>query len=480
MLRKKNVSLTKTCGGIFRKKGNNMMLQVINPYNQKIFTELPFTEEVQIEEKIFAAREAFEKWRLVPLQDRIRYIKEGLGYVKNSRDEIAREITGQMGKPLNESMNEIGGVFERAEYMLSIAEESLSPDILPEKPGFYRRIEHEPLGVVLDIAAWNYPLLIAVNVVVPALLAGNTILLKHSTKTPLCGIHFEKAFNHSLPGLVNNLIISHEQTLALVRDPRVDHVVFTGSVNGGRQVYQAVSSRFIDVGLELGGKDPSYIAEDADLDFTVPNVVEGACYNAGQSCCAIERVYVHRKHYELFLEQAKVFMESYRLGDPLDNRTTLGPLVSRVALDHLDHQVADAMQRGAQLVLGGKRQDNTKGNFFLPTLIANVPNDADVMQEESFGPILPTSVVNSDQEALRLMNESRYGLTASVWTEDQKRAEWFARELKAGTIFQNRADYLDPGLPWTGVRESGKGSSLSKYGYLHLTRPKSIHFRIQT
>jgi acyl-CoA reductase-like NAD-dependent aldehyde dehydrogenase len=331
----------------------------------------------------------------------------------------------------------------------------------------------------LDIAAWNYPLLTAVNAVAPALLAGNAVLLKHSTKTPLCGAHFEKAFNHSLQGLVSNLILSHEQTLAMIQDPRVDHVVFTGSVNGGRQVYQAVSSRFIDVGLELGGKDPAYVAEDADLAFTVPNVVDGACYNAGQSCCAIERVYVHQKHYELFLEQARTIMESYRLGDPMDNSTTLGPVVSRLALERLDHQIADAKQRGAQIILGGKRLDNTKGNFFLPTIITNVPNDADVMQEESFGPILPVRMVNDDHEALQMMNDSRFGLTASVWTEDQNRAEWFARELKVGTVFQNRADYLDPALPWTGVRESGKGSGLSKYGFLHLTRRKSIHFRIQ-
>ena len=456
------------------------MMQVINPYNQEIFAERTYEDARQVNDKIQMAREAQRIWHRTSLDERIAYVEAGLDYFQQHKAAIAREISGQMGKPLYEAHNEFNGFFERAEYMLGIARKTLAPENLPPKAGFVRRIEHEPLGVVLDIAAWNYPLLIAVNVVIPALLAGNTVLLKHSARTPLCGEHFEKAFGHQREGLVCNLVLTHEQTASLIREHKVDHAVFTGSVRGGRQAYEAVAHGLIDVGLELGGKDPAYIAADADLDFTVPNIVEGACYNAGQSCCAVERVYVHQSVYKRFVEQARQVMSQYVMGDPLDAQTTLGPLADRGALAFLERQVADARQREARVVMGGERLADTRGNFFPPTLLTDVPNEADVMQEESFGPLLPVQAVASDHEALERMNATRFGLTASVWTGDRERAEWFARELVAGTIYQNRCDYLDPALPWTGVGESGMGSSLSQYGFYHLTRRKSIHFRTQT
>jgi acyl-CoA reductase-like NAD-dependent aldehyde dehydrogenase len=388
-------------------------------------------------------------------------------------------VTRQMGKPIREARREVQTFFERAEHMLSIAARTLAPEVLPEKEGLHRRIEHAPLGVVLDVAAWNYPLLIPANVVVPALLAGNTVLLKHSARTPLCGDHFARAFaDPELPGVMASLEIDHEQTAALIADPRaVDYVAFTGSVAGGQAVYRRAATRVLDVGLELGGKDPAYVASDADLEKTVENVVDGACYNAGQSCCAVERVYVHRRLYDEFVDRARKVLTAYRLGDPLDESTTMGPLASRPALDTLERQVDDAVRRGARLVLGGQRVPDTRGNFFPPTLLADVPNEAEVMQEESFGPLLPVRAVADDEEALRLMNDTRYGLTASVWTRDRGRADHFAGELRAGTIYQNRCDYLDPALPWTGVGDSGKGSTLSPYGFYHLTRRRSIHFR---
>jgi acyl-CoA reductase-like NAD-dependent aldehyde dehydrogenase len=362
--------------------------------------------------------------------------------------------------------------------MLSIAEASLAPEVLPYEPAFHLRIEHEPLGVVLDIAAWNYPLLIAVNVVVPALLAGNAVLLKHSAKTPLAGVHFERAFaSLPVPHLVTNLVLTHEETERLIQDERVDHVAFTGSVAGGRAVHRTAAQRFIDVGLELGGKDPAYVAEDADPDFAVANVVDGACYNAGQSCCAVERVYVHEKLAGWFLERAKKLVDEYVLGDPLDEKTTMGPLASAAALDVLEKQVADARKRGARVLAGGRRLEGARGPFFQPTLLADCPNESAVMQEESFGPLVPVLVVKDDDEALRHMNDSRYGLTASVWTRDRARAERFVRELEAGTVYQNRCDYLEPSLPWTGVKDSGKGSTLSRYGFYQLTRRKSVHLR---
>ena len=456
-----------------------MTLSVINPFDQRVYRELPFDTAASLEKKILAAKTAAGKWRMVPLAERVAAVRSGLDYFRIHRDAIAADITAQMGKPITESRNEIKGLFERAEHMLAIAEESLAPEILPPKDTLYRRIEREPLGVVLNIAAWNYPLLIAVNVVVPALVAGNSVLLKHSARTPLCGEHFQEAFGYA-PGLVTNLVLSHYQTFSLVRDPRIDHLAFTGSVEGGRRVHQAAAGRFIGVGLELGGKDPAYVAKDADLTFTVPNVVDGALYNAGQSCCGVERVYVHRSIYDAFLEKAVDALARYQPGDPMDPGTTLGPLANRSAMDVLDYQVEDALQKGARLLAGGGALDESPGNFYRPTILADVARDADIMREESFGPLLPVRAVDNDAQALAEMNASRYGLTASVWTESRERAEWFAARLEAGTIYQNRCDYLDPGLPWTGVKDSGRGSSLSRYGYYALTRPKSIHFRTVT
>ncbi|MFI5304596.1 MAG: aldehyde dehydrogenase family protein [Nitrospiria bacterium] len=453
-------------------------LKVINPYDQGVVIELPWEADASLKDKIGRAYRAWEKWRLVPLEERIRQVNIGLEKFRVQSDQIAREITLQMGKPLEQAKREVITFFERAHYMISIAKESLSPSILPAKEGFLRRIEHVPLGVVFNIAAWNYPLLIPVNVVVPALLAGNAVLLKHSARTPLCGQHFEAAFGGlDIPNLVTNLVLTHEQTMRVIDDQRIQYVAFTGSVPGGEQIYRHSAKRLIDVGLELGGKDPAYVAEDADIDFTVENVVDGACYNAGQSCCAVERVYVHHKRYEEFLSKAKKSLEAYQLGDPLESKTTMGPLVSRSALSLLEQQVIDGVKRGGKLLLGGNRLKGTEGNFFLPTLIANLPNNAEIMQEESFGPILPVMSVPGDKEAIFNMADTRFGLTASVWTKDQERAERFARELEAGTIYQNRCDYLDPALPWTGMRESGIGSTLSRYGFLHLTKRKSIHFR---
>jgi acyl-CoA reductase-like NAD-dependent aldehyde dehydrogenase len=455
-----------------------MDLKVTNPYNQETVCTLPFADERQIAQAIDRAENAFRQWRCVPLAERVAIVREGVKRFQHRGEEVARDVSLQMGKPILESRGEFKGMIERAEYMMSIAETSLAPDILPPKPGFRRRIEHVPLGVVFNVTAWNYPLFITINVVVPALLAGDTVLLKHSAKTPLCGKHFAEAFGGlGIPDLVVNLVIDHEQTGRVIADPRVAHVAFTGSVEAGRRIHRQVAERFIDAGLELGGNDPAYVAADADLDFSVNNVVEGACYNAGQSCCAVERVYVHRSLYDAFLEKSLAVMKNYRLGDPLDEQTTMGPLAGRGALDVLQEQVDDAVARGGRLLLGGRRLAGSPGNFFEPTLLADVPNDAVVMQEESFGPLMPVLAVADDDEAIRMMNDTHYGLTASVWTRDPERADRFGREVEAGTIYQNRCDFLDPALPWTGYRDSGKGSTLSRYGFFHLTKRKSIHFR---
>ena len=452
-----------------------MSLQVFNPYNQSIVCTLPYDRGEKLNQKIANAQQAYQQWHLVPIEQRIKQVAKGLFYFRTHSEEIACEITCQMGKPIREARREVETFFERADYMLSIGKQTLSPDVLPKKIGFHRQIEHAPLGPILNIAAWNYPLLIPVNIIIPALISGNTVLLKHSPRTPLCGKRFEEAFgNLTTFPLVQNLILTNAQTSRLMSDPRIQYVAFTGSVSTGRHVYQRAAKRLLPVGLELGGKDASYVAEDADIQFAVENLVDGACYNAGQSCCSVERVYVHKKQYAEFLKRAKPILKQYKLGDPMSDETTLGPLVSGSDLVKLEAQIADALKRGARLLYGGKRQQN----FFLPTLLSNVPNDAIIMQEESFGPIVSVKMVRDDEEALALMSDSRYGLTAAIFTESNLRAKRFARELPVGTVYQNRCDYLDPALPWTGVKESGMGSTLSRYGFYALTRRKSIHFRV--
>jgi acyl-CoA reductase-like NAD-dependent aldehyde dehydrogenase len=454
-------------------------IQLINPYNQTLIQEIPHDTDTVVEQALSGAQQAFRQWREFSLDARIERIEQALQWLKQRGDTIAKDVTLQMGKPLNQAHGELETLFDRAHQSIADAPVALAPDLLPDKVGFRRRITHEPMGVVLNIAAWNYPLVIPINVMVPALLAGNVILLKHSHNTLLTGQAFEDAFAAAgLPGLVTHLVIDHQQTARLIGDSRIDHVAFTGSVGGGRQIYQAVAaSRFIDVGLELGGKDPAYVAADADLDFAATNLADGACYNAGQSCCAIERVYVHQQLMEPFLAKVTEALSQHRLGDPLDETTTMGPLARRSGLNELQQQVDDAVGRGAKLLLGGKRVPDTVGNFYPPTLVSDAPADAQIMCEESFGPLLPVTAVRDDEEAIRLMNDSPFGLTASIWTADVERAEYFAARLQAGTIFQNRCDYLDPMLPWTGWGDSGKGSTLSKFGFYHLTRRKSIHLR---
>jgi len=453
------------------------VLRVTSPYSHDVVAEVPWDTSAAVSKKLDLACQAHLRWRAIPLEKRIAEVAGALAHFRSGSEKIARDISIQMGKPIVQARKEVDTMLARGEHLSVMAKYALAPEDLPAPTGMKLRIEHHPLGVVLDIASWNYPLLVPVNVVVPALLAGNAVLLKHSPLTPLCGQHFERGFaSLSVPNLVQNVVVENERAETLIEDPRVDHVVFTGSVATGRRVLAAAARRGIGAGLEMGGKDPAYVADDADIPFAAANVVEGACYNAGQSCCAVERVYVHEDVYEMFLESARAALKQYRMGDPLDVRTTLGPLARREGLETVAEHVEDAVMRGAKVLAGG-RKGTGKGFFFEPTLIAGVPNDALVMREETFGPVVPVASVASCDEAITRMNDSRYGLTASVWTRSAERAEWFARVIEAGTVYQNRCDVLDPALPWTGWKESGLGSTLSRYGFIGLTKRKSIHFR---
>ena len=368
---------------------------------------------------------------------------------------------------------------------MALAPSVLAPLPLPPKPNLSRRIEKLPVGVVLCIAPWNYPLLTAVNCIVPAVLAGNAVQIKHSSRTPLCGDAFERAFAAAgaPAGIVQALHVASGPVLDdVIAMPQVGFVSFTGSVSAGRKVYSTIAQgRFIDATLELGGKDGAYVARDADVAAAAAGVVDGAFYNAGQSCCAIERAYVHADVYDEFVAAAVELVNAYHLGDPTDAHTTMGPLALPSAPDFLRSQVEDALNKGARLLCGGVASSDAhgKGRFFLPTLLDECDHSMSLMVDESFGPVLGLMKVGSDEEAIELMNDSEFGLTAAVYTSDVERAERVARAVDAGTIFMNRCDYLDPYLAWTGAKDSGKGQSLSAHGFDSYTRLKSLNFKLE-
>ncbi|MBX3178485.1 MAG: aldehyde dehydrogenase family protein [Candidatus Hydrogenedentes bacterium] len=453
---------------------------VTNPYTGAEAFRIPALSAGEIDAVVSRARAAFSAWRHTAVADRVALCQGMIDWFEANADAVARDITVQMGKPLGQARGEVNGTIERARHMMSIAEETLADDLLPEKEGFQRYIRHEPLGVVLDIAAWNYPLLIAVNVVVPGILAGNAVIIKHSSKTPKCGEAFAEAFRTAgaPEGLVQAVAADHAVTERLIQHPGVDHVSFTGSVSGGREVNRSAADRFIGVGLELGGKDPAYVCADANFDWAVANCVDGAFYNAGQSCCAIERIYVEAPVYDRFVESYAAAVRAYVVGDPMAEGTTIGPLASKGAPAFLTQQVTEAVAAGGRLVVDPAefRLPET-GYFAAPAVVADAPQDSGLMQEESFGPVIGILKVSGDEEAIRHMNDSAYGLTASIWTADVARAIRIGEQIETGTFYMNRCDYLDPALPWCGVKDTGRGATLSKYGLLGLTRLKSMHLR---
>ena len=398
------------------------------------------------------------------------------------KDVLATELTWQMGRPIKWSPYEINGFVDRARTMIDLAPRALSPIDPGPKDKFHRSIRREPLGLVLVLSPWNYPYLTAVNAVVPALVAGNVVVLKHSDQTPLCAERIiEAGIEAGLPeGVLQYIHMSHPLTAEAVADSRVDYVAFTGSVEGGRAVHKAAAGRFIAMGLELGGKDPAYVRPDADLAFTVPNVIEGNFFNSGQSCCAVERVYVHADVYDRFIEMAVAEAYGWKLGDPTDPSVTMGPLVRPRAAQLVADRVAAAVAAGAKALLDPSRFPIAAERglpYLAPQLLVNVDHSMAIMTEETFGPACGIVKVHSDAEAIRLMNDSQFGLTASIWTADEDAALRIGDEVETGTVFLNRCDYLDPSLAWVGVKNSGRGCTLSAVGYEQLTRPKSFHLR---
>lgn len=457
------------------------VLRVDNPFTLELACEVPLADAAKVDAVLDAAKAAARAFRETTVAERRALCERACEAFLADKETIARDISRTMGKPLSQARGEVDGMLGRARHMMAIAEEHLADVVLPEKENFIRRIRKEPLGVVLDLPAWNYPLLTAVNAVFPAVLAGNAVIVKHSPRTPLTGPAFARAFAKAggPANLVQSLDCSHETSERMVGDSRVDHVLFTGSVFGGHRIQKAASDRFLHVGLELGGNDPAYVAPDVDVAKVAEQIVDGAIYNAGQSCCAVERVYVHSSVYEAFVAACEPLVRAYLLGDPESDTTTLGPIAQPWHIAELEGFLNDATGRGARLVHGGKAaQVGGKGRFFEATLLKDVPFDAELLRRESFGPILPIAKVSSDEEALARMNDSSLGLTASVWTKDVERAERFARSLEAGTVYMNRCDALDPALPWSGVKDSGRGLTLSQLAFDTLTRPKAVHFRL--
>ena len=459
--------------------------RIDNPYTGETVAERPLLTSSEVEGLVARAHRAHKQWTRVPLPDRVALCERFCQEFEKDGERIAREVTQQMGKPLSQARGEVKTTLFRARTLMSIAAEALRDEPLPPLPGFTRFIRHEPVGVVLDISAWNYPLLITVNVVIPAVLAGNAVLVKSANRTALCGDAFARAFDKAgaPESLVTAIDAGHEVCAQIIARPEVGFVSFTGSVRGGHEVYREGAKRFIDVGLELGGKDPAYVAPDADLDHAIANIVDGAFYNAGQSCCGIERIYVHQGVYHRFVEGALAEVRKYQLGDPLAAGSSMGPMAQPGAPEMLKLQVDEARAKGGRVLCGGApiHDGAGKGRFFDPCLVVEATHAMHgLMVEESFGPIVGVQKVADDDEAVRLMNDSPYGLTAAIWTRDQERAFRVGAQIETGTFFMNRCDSLDPLLPWTGVKDTGKGMSLSKYGFLSVTRRKSFHLRTQT
>jgi acyl-CoA reductase-like NAD-dependent aldehyde dehydrogenase len=457
-------------------------LSVISPVDGSVFVQRPLATDQEVDAALVRAVVAQRDWKHRPLAERALLLSAFVDKFVAKRNEIARELTWQMGRPIQYTPGEVRGFEERARTMIALAPQALADVDVGAKAGFRRFIRHEPVGVVLVVAPWNYPYLTAVNSVVPALMAGNAVLLKHAQQTPLCAERFvEAAKAAGLPeGLLQALHTSHETTARLIGRPGLAHVAFTGSVPGGKAIEAAASGRFIGVGLELGGKDPAYVRADADIDHAIENLVDGAFFNSGQSCCGIERIYVHEKLYDRFVEGAVDLTRRYVLGDPTKPVTTLGPMVRTSAAEFVRIQTKEAVSMGARALIDESAFPMSRPGtpYLAPQILIDVDHKMRVMNEESFGPVVGIMKVKSDAQAVSLMNDSEFGLTAAIWTSDPEAAIAIGDQVETGTWFLNRCDYLDPGLAWTGVKNSGRGVSLSALGYDHLTRPKSFHLRV--
>lgn len=454
------------------------MLECISPIDGSVFATRPTLTEDEVRATAARLRAAQPAWAARSLKERAKLVRAGVARLSEMTDEAVPELAHMMGRPVRYG-GEFAGVTERADYMADIASDALAPTVIEDSKTFERRILREPVGVVLVISPWNYPYMTAINTVAPALIAGNTVMLKGSTQTLLATERMVRAFHEAgVPeDVLTNVFLDHATTGALIAARSFGFVNFTGSVGAGRAIARAAADSFTGVGLELGGKDPGYVMEDADLDAAAETLIDGAMFNSGQCCCGIERIYVVDSMFSAFVEKALSIVEGYVLGNPLDEATTLGPMAHRRFADLVRAQTTQAVAAGATALIDQSRFADDGGTYLAPQILTDVTHDMRVMREESFGPVVGIMPVRDDAEALELMNDSDFGLTASLWTSDPERAAQIGAGVETGTVYMNRCDYLDPALCWTGCKDTGRGAALSALGYQSVTRPKSYHFR---
>lgn len=452
-------------------------LTCISPIDGSVVAERPVLSQDAARSVARRAREAQAAWAARSIRERADLVLAGIAAVGEMNDEIVPELARMMGRPVRYG-GEFSGFAERGRHMAAIAEEALADIAVGDDVGFRRYIRRLPWGVVFVVAPWNYPWMTAINTVAPALIAGNTVILKHATQTLLVGERLARAFHSAgIPeDVFQNAFLDHDTTAALIAERAFDFVNFTGSVGGGQAMERAAAGTFVPVATELGGKDPGYVMDDADLDAAVDGLMDGAMFNSGQCCCGIERIYVHESLFDAFVEKAVTWAKALRLGDPLDPATSLGPMANARFARLVREQIDAAVRAGATAHLPVDPADDG-GAYLTPQVLTNVTHDMAVMREESFGPVVGIMPVKDDDEAVRLMNDSRFGLTASLWTRNLDRAARVGDRVETGTVFMNRADYLDPALCWTGCKDTGRGAGLSVLGYHALTRPKSYHLK---
>ncbi len=453
------------------------MLTIFNPANGRPLAELPSDNSDAIAADYQQARAAQRAWASTPLTKLLACLQHFRDNVVRDTERLAAILTSEVGKPIRQSRNELTGLLARIDFFLAAAEPTLAPRDVLDEAGMRERITFEPLGVIANISAWNYPYFVGANVFVPALLAGNAVLYKPSEYATLTGLEIGNLLHAAgVPQDVFQVIVGGgEAGAALVMQP-VDGVFFTGSFATGNRIAQAVGPRMIKLQLELGGKDPTYVCEDVEVAAAAASLADGAMYNSGQSCCAVERIYVHETIHDAFVSAFVNEVKGFAIGAPTDEATYIGPLTRAPQIDVLAAQVADAKAKGARLLTGGERIKQP-GNWFEPTVFSHVDHKMALMREESFGPIIGIQKVRGDDEAVQLMNDTDYGLTAGVFTKDRARAERILARIDAGSVYWNCCDRVSPRLPWSGHKHSGVGLTLSTYGIETFTRPKAWHLR---
>ena len=453
------------------------MLTITNPANGTTIAELPSDTPESVAAKFRAARSAQPAWAALPLDQRLACLHRFREGIVGHLERLAAILTSEVGKPIRQSRNELNGLLGRLDFFLGAAGPTLAARTVFDADGMRERITHEPLGVIANISAWNYPYFVGANVFVPALVAGNAVLYKPSEYATLTGLEIGNLLHSAgVPQDLFQVIVGAGGAGAALLAQPVDGMFFTGSYATGARIAQAVGPRMIRLQLELGGKDPTYVCEDVDAAAAAASLADGAMYNTGQSCCSVERIYVHEKIHDAFVDAFVREVKGFRIGDPTDESSYIGPLTRAPQLDVLEAQVADARAKGARLLTGGRRLD-PPGHWFEPTVFSHVNHGMALMREESFGPIIGIQKVAGDDEALRLMNDTEYGLTAGVYTADATRAEHILSQVNAGSVYWNCCDRVSPRLPWSGVKHSGMGLTLSTYGIETFTRPKAWHLR---